>query len=78
MIPVGSTVKRSSYALRSYYENYLSLGDYTRKNAAKAEYERKRDERATVLEHLSAGNGYRLLWPGGEGSCLYYMVELAD
>jgi hypothetical protein len=53
---VGDRVRQSGRSLESSRMYYLGLGDYTRKNAAKADYERQRDRRGTVV--ACGTNGY--------------------
>lgn len=82
-IKVGNKVKQSDYALRSKRDDWLSQGDYTRKNAAKTAYDRAAAERGVVVEILptdfsrGVAAGLRVQWESGvESRCLPGMVEV--
>ena len=47
-LPPGTVMKASEYALRPLRDYWLAQGQYHRKNAAKAAYDAKAEERWTV------------------------------
>ena len=82
---VNDRVKQSAYALRSKRDYWLGLGDYTRKQAAKASLDKAIAERGTVIGLLEAdfsrgtADGLRVQWDNGaESRCLPGMVEIAE
>ena len=83
-ITVGTIVKLSDYALQRDRDYWQGLGDYTRKNRAKAHYEAQRARRGEVTALLEAdlsrgtSNGYTIKWADGTTStCVRSFVELA-
>lgn len=89
---IGDRVKYSGSALERDRQYYLGLGDYSRKNAAKAAYEAKAAMRGTVTDvshvnktgNLSHGAGAEVKWdnpwPSGQprmSQTMDHMLEKA-
>jgi hypothetical protein len=83
---VGDRVKYSGSALESSRQYYLGLGDYSRKNAAKADYEKKLAMRGTVTDvshinatgNLSHSGGAEVKWDDNYPSGQPHMSQTMD